>query len=101
MACSLSRSQCGMIFEEVTEVTIILFPNGSFQTYRFLADLNDLTHLLRADLHLLGNLLRCRLTAQILKQATADSYQAIDCLNHMHRNTNGTCLISNSTCNGL
>src|SRR6185312_416564 len=101
MACRICRGQGSVIFNEITQVTIILFANWRFQTHRFLADLDDLAHLLRADLHLSGNFFGRGFTSKVLQQTAANADQAIDRLHHMYRNTNRARLIGNRTRNRL
>ena len=65
------------------------------------ADLDDLAHLLRADLHLLSDFLGRRFAPQVLQQTAADANQAVDRLHHVDGNTNRAGLVSDSTGNGL
>src|SRR5437588_12453087 len=101
VAGRISRSERCVILNEITQVAIIFLANRRLQAHRLLADLNDLTHLLRANLHLLRDLLRCWFATEVLQQTTADTNQTIDRLNHMYRNTNSARLVSNRTCNRL
>src|SRR5258706_9674858 len=90
-----------MIVNEVTQMAVILFANRRLQAHRLQADLDDLAHLLRADLHLSGNFLGSRFTPQVLQPTTADADQAVDRLHHMYWNTDCTRLVSNRTGNRL
>src|SRR6266849_88296 len=101
VAGSISRSKCRVIFNEVTQVAIIFFAYRRLQTHRLLADLDNLAHFLRTDLHLLGNLLGRGFTSQVLQQTTTDTNQAIDRLHHMHGDTNCSSLVGNRTRNRL
>src|SRR5579883_1638207 len=94
VARRLGWSQRGMIFQEVTQVAIVLFANRRLQTHRLLAHLNDLPHLLR-------DLLGRGFAPQVLQETAADADQPVDSLNHMHRNTNSARLISDSARDGL
>src|SRR5713226_1934570 len=101
VAGGVGGSQRGMIFDEVAQVAVVLFANGRFEADRLLADFYDLAHFLRADLHLLGNLFRRRLAAQVLQQTTADADQAVDRLYHVDGNTNRAGLVGDSAGNRL
>src|SRR5437868_4523606 len=97
MTCSLSRSQRCVIFKEISQMTIFLLTNGSLQANRLLADLDDLAHLLGANLHLSGNLFGRRFAPQFLQETTADADQPVNCFDHMNGDTNRASLISNGT----
>src|SRR5215467_4817958 len=82
-------------------MAIFFLADRRFKTDRLLADLDDLAHLFRADLHLLCDFLGRGFTTKVLEQTTADTDQAIDRLHHMHWNANRSSLVSNSTRNRL
>ena len=90
-----------MVLNKVAQVTIIFLPHGSLQAHRLLADLDNLAHLLRANLHLLGNLFGRGFTPQVLKQATTNTDQAVDCLHHVYGDTNRSRLVRDSASNSL
>src|SRR5438874_2370634 len=90
-----------MVLNKVAQVTIIFLANGSLQAHRLLADLDNLAYLLRANLHLLGNLFRRGFTPQVLQQATTNTDQAVDRLHHMYRDTNRARLVSDSASDSL
>src|SRR5579875_2193039 len=95
VAGRVRRRQGGVVLDEVTQVAVLLFAYWRLQANRLLTDLDDLAHLLRADLHLSSDLLRRRLPTQVLQQAAADTNQAVDGFHHMHRNANRARLVSN------
>src|SRR5438132_4340909 len=101
VAGSISRSKCRVIFNEVTQVAIIFFAYRRLQAHRLLADLDNLAHLLRANLHLLGNLFGRGFTPQVLKQATTNTDQAVDCLHHVYGDTYRSRLVRDSASNSL
>src|SRR5579884_1048507 len=101
MARGFRRGQSCVVLDEVAEMTVFFLANRRLQADRLLANLDNLTHFLRADLHLLGNLLRCRLAPQVLQQTTADADQTVNRLHHMHGDTNRARLVSDSARNGL
>src|SRR5579884_4200107 len=101
MARGLGRGQSCVVLDEVAEMAVFFLANRRLQADRLLADLDNLAHLLRADLHLLGDLLRRRLAPQVLQQTTADADQAVNRLHHMHGDTNRARLVGDGARNGL
>ena len=53
----------------------------------------DLQHLVRGDVHLLGQLLRGGLAAQVLEQLALDAAELVDDLDHVHRDADGAGLV--------
>ena len=82
-------------------MTVFLLTDRSFQRYRLLGDLKDLTYTVYRHVHLLSDFLRRRFTSKLLEQLTGNTDQLVDSLNHMHRDTDGTCLICNGSCDSL
>ena len=82
-------------------MAVLLLTDRSFQRYRLLGDLKDLTYTVYRHVHLLSDLFRRRFTSKLLKQLTGNTDQLVDRLNHMHRDTDGTCLVRNGSCDGL
>ena len=72
---------------------IFLLTYGSLERYRLLGDLKDLANLLFGNVHLCSDLFGARLSSQGLKELTAHTYELVDGLDHVNRNTDGTCLI--------
>src|SRR5690348_10608927 len=66
MASCIRWSKRGMIFDEVTQVAIFFLADRRLQTDRFLAHLDDLANLFRANFHLLCDFLGRGFTAKIL-----------------------------------
>src|ERR1700677_756744 len=89
------------IFDEVAKMRILFFPDRSFQRDRFLCDLEHLTNLGHRDVHPACDLLRGGLAAQLLHQLPRSANQLVDGLDHVHRNADGACLISNGARNRL
>src|SRR5205823_5221516 len=101
MAGCLGRCQGSVVLDKVTQVTILFLTDRRLQAHRFLADLDDLTHLLRTNLHLCSNLFGRGFTPQVLQQATTNTDQAIDRLHHVYGDTNRARLVSDSTSDSL
>src|SRR5258708_2660793 len=82
-------------------MAILFLADGRLQAHRLLADFDDFTHLLSSDLHLCGNLFGRRFTPKVLQQTAADTNQAVNRLDHMHRNTNSAGLVSDGASDSL
>ena len=61
----------------------------------------DLQHLLGCDVHLLGQLLRSGLAAQVLEQLALDAAELVDDLDHVHRDADGAGLVGHRAGDGL
>src|SRR3954471_12866916 len=61
------------VLDEVAEVGVLLLADRRLQRHRLLRQLLDLAHALRWELHLLADLLRRRLAAEVLKQLALDA----------------------------
>ena len=99
--CSLSRLQCVIIRNEIPQMAVLFLTNRSFQRNRLLCDLENFTHTLYRHIHFFCNFLRLRIMSQLLQQLTGHTDDLVNGLNHVYRNTNGTCLIRNRTGNCL
>ena len=64
-------------------------------------NLEDFLNFLRTDFHGQANLFRSGLTAVFLKQPAVLTHQLVDGLNHVHRDTNGSCLVGDRPSDGL
>ena len=53
----------------------------------------DLQHLVRRDVHFLGELFGRRLAAEVLQQLTLDAAELVDDLDHVHRDADGAGLV--------
>ena len=89
------------VLDEIAELAVALVADGLIQGDRFAGVLLDLQHLLRGDVHFLGQLLRSGLAAQILEQLTLDAAELVDHLDHVHRDADGAGLIGHRAGDGL
>ncbi|MPM35993.1 hypothetical protein SDC9_82588 [bioreactor metagenome] len=80
---------------------IVLLADRRFQRNRLLRNLDNLAHLLFGDAHLLGNLVRARVTAVFLHELAVDSDEFVDRFHHVHGNADGARLIRYGTGNRL
>ncbi len=60
-----------LVLDEVAEVRIFLFADRRLERDRLLGDLEDLADLVERQLHLLGDLFRRRLAAELLDEIDA------------------------------
>ena len=80
---------------------ILLLAYRRLKGNRLLGNLHDFAHAFHADFHGFGDLLRHRLTAQLLQQLARYADQFVDRLDHMHRDADRTRLIRDGARNGL
>ena len=76
-------------------MAVLFFADWRFQRYRFLCDFENFTHALYRHVHFFCDFLRLRVVTQLLQQLTGYTNDLVDGFYHVHRNTNGTCLICN------
>src|SRR5882757_6678160 len=81
------------VFDEVTELAVAFVADGLVQRNRLTRVLLDLQHLLRRDVHFLGELFWRGLATQILEQLTLDAPELVDHLDHVHRDADGARLV--------
>ena len=80
---------------------VALVADGLVQRDGLPGVLLDLQHLLRGDVHLLGELLRRGLAAQVLEQLALDAAELVDDLDHVHRDADGAGLVGHRAGDGL
>ena len=80
---------------------IAFVTDGLIQGNGLAGVLLDFEHLFLGDIHLLRQLLRGRLTAQVLQQLALDAAQLVDDFHHVHWDADGTSLVSHGASNGL
>ncbi len=89
------------VFDEVSEVRVFLFSDGSLERDGLLCDLEDLADLRDGDVHALGDLFRGRFAAQLLHQLTRGADELVDGLDHVHRDADGAGLVRDGAGDGL
>ena len=82
-------------------MAVLFLADRRLQRNRLLRDLLDFPHPLHRDIHLLSDLLRRRIPAQLLQELPVHPDQFIDCLHHMHRNADRPGLVRDGPGNGL
>jgi hypothetical protein len=97
----IRRRNHGLVFDEIAQVRIFLFPDRRLQRNRLLRNLQDLAHLGHRNVHALGDLFTGRLATELLHQLAARPHQLIDRLDHVHRDADGARLIGNRAGDGL
>src|SRR3989449_2286162 len=99
--CRLGRGQGVLILDEIAQMTVFLFTDGRLQGDRLLGNLDDFAHTLHREAHRGGDLLRGRLTTQLLQQGARDADELVDRLHHVDRDTDRPGLIGQGPGNCL
>src|ERR1700757_1167613 len=97
----LGGRNSSVVFDEIAEVGVSLFADGRLQRDRHTHDLADLAHFGLGNVHLSGNLYRCRFAPKHLDQLPRDANQFVDNLDHVHREADRARLISNGSAHCL
>src|SRR5215472_520267 len=86
-----------LVLDEVAEVGVLLLADWRLEADGLLRDLQDLADLVQRELHLLGDLLRGGLAADLLHQVAAGPDELVDRLDHVHRDADGARLIGDGS----
>ena len=97
----IDRQDSVLVLDEITEMAVFLVTDRRFQRDRLLGDLHHLAHLLERHGELFGQFFRRRLTTDLVQHLTAGADDLVDRLDHVHRNTDGACLVRDGAGNGL
>src|SRR6266508_2186140 len=89
----LERRLGQLIFDEVTELRIALFPERLLERERKLGHPPDLPHLLARDRELGRDLLRSWLARQLLDELALDAHDLAQPLDHVHGHADRPCLV--------
>src|SRR3954469_12693006 len=81
------------VLDEVAELAVALVTDGLVEADGLPGVLLDLQHLVRGDVHLLGQLLRGGLAPEVLEQLALDAAELVDDLDHVHRDADGAGLV--------
>ena len=90
-----------VVLNEITEVAVLLLADGRLEGDRLLGDLDDLTHALDGDVHLVRDLLGSGFAAQLLQELSAHAHQLVDGLDHVDRDPDGPGLVRDGPGDGL
>ena len=90
-----------LILDEITQMAVLLLPDGRFQGNRLLGDFQDGPHLFHRHFQALGDLVRDGLPAQFLDQIAGNLDGLVDGLDHVHRDADGAGLVGDGPGNGL
>ena len=82
-------------------MAVVLLAHRGFQRDRLLRYAHDLLNLLRGDVQPFCDLRRGRVAAEILHQFMRRTRDAVDCLDHMHGNADGSGVVGNGAGDGL
>src|SRR5699024_12732523 len=80
---------------------ILMITNRGFHGDWPFGNLQNFSPTVFGHFHALAQLFWGRLTAHFLKHLTRNTIELVDGLNHVHRNTNGACLVSNGASDRL
>src|SRR5215475_8142631 len=97
----LRRRDYSLVFDEITEVRVLLFPDRSLKRNRCLRDFARLAHFCDGYFQSLGQLLRSRLAAKLLHELTSALRKLIDGFDHVNGYTDGACLVGDGARDGL
>src|SRR5438105_6468375 len=101
VARGVARGEGLVVGDEVPEVRVLFLADRRLERHRLLRDLHDLADLVGGDQHPLGDLLRGRLAAELLEQATRDADELVDRLDHVDRDADGPRLVRDGARDGL
>src|SRR6266540_2018289 len=90
-----------LVLDEVPEVAVLLLADRGLEADGLLRDLEDLADLVERQLHLLRDLLRRRLAAELLDEVAARADELVDGLDHVDRDADGPRLVRDGARDGL
>ena len=96
-SCCICRNRHIIILNKITQMTVLFLTDWCLQRYRFLGNLQNLTHSFYRHVHLFCNLFRGRFPSQLLKQLSGNTDQLVNGLYHVNRNTDSSCLVCNGS----
>src|SRR5690606_6431253 len=90
-----------LVLDEVAQVAVLFLADRRLERDGLLGDLEDLADLLERELHLLRDLLRGGLAADLLHQVAAGADELVDGLDHVDRDADGPRLVGDRAGDGL
>src|SRR5262245_29291077 len=97
----LHRRFGGVVFDEIAEIAVLALADGTIETDRRPAALEDATRLLDTDVGRPRRFLDGRLAAHLLQQLFRDVAELRHRFDHVHRNADGAGLIGDGASDGL
>ena len=97
----IGRGQGELVLDEVAEMGIVVVADRGFHGDGLLGNLHDLADLVFRHVHLLGQGGRIGLGAGFLQDLAADPVHFVDRFDHVHRDTDGACLVGDGAGDGL
>src|SRR2546422_940649 len=97
----LHRRHHLLVLDEIAQVAVLFLPDGRLQRDRLLGDLEDLADLVHRHVHLLGDLLRRGLAAQLLDELAGGAVQLVVRLDHVDGNPDRARLVGDGSGNCL
>src|SRR5215468_1600363 len=90
-----------LVFDEITQVRVLLFTDGSLEGYGCLSNLARLAHFFDGHVQPLGQLLRSGLAAKLLNELASALSKLVDDLDHVNGHTDGARLVRDGARDGL
>src|SRR5215469_9193417 len=91
----------GLVFDEIAQMSVFLFTDGSLEGYGRLSDLAGLANFFDGHVQPLGQLLRSGLAAKLLHELASALGKLIDDLDHVNGHTDRARLVSDGARDGL
>ena len=95
------RSKGILVLDEIAQVGIVVVSDGSFHGDGLLGDLQDLADLVLGHFHLQRQGGWIGLQSSFLQDLTRNAVHLVDGFDHVHRNTDGACLVRDGAGDGL
>src|SRR3954449_10938174 len=89
----LERRLRRLVLDEVAELGLVLLADRLLERDRLLGHPQDVAHLARRALELVGDLLRRRLAAERLDELALDLHDLVELLDHVHRDADRAALV--------
>src|SRR3990167_9208884 len=83
----------GRVFDEVTQMGVFVITDRGFHGDRLFGDLQYLTDLVLRHFHAFTQIFRGRFATHFLQHLPGNTVELVDRLDHVHRNTDGACLV--------
>ena len=90
-----------VILYKIAKVAVFFLSDGCLQGNRILGNLHDFPHAVDGNLHALRDLLRLRLSAQLLQKLTGGPHKTVNGLNHVNGNPDRPRLVGDRAGDGL
>src|SRR5882724_846061 len=97
----VGRRDHAFIFDQVAEMSFLVFANGGLERDRLLSNFFGFAHRVDGNIHARGDFFGSGFAAEFLHELLAGANLFVDGLDHVHRNANGAGLIGDGASDGL